>query len=83
MYVQIPYDAAWNLGSATTKDVGDFCETTGCTFSSVTSSISGNVVTINNLFPSYIDSNTIYSFRFTVKNIINPNKMYEIGRAHV
>ena len=42
----------------------------------VTSSIVSNVIKINGLFPQYIDMNTIYTFRFTVKNVKNPNKMY-------
>ena len=44
--------------------------------SSVTSSIVSDVVKINGLFPTYIDINKIFTFRFTIKNVINPNKMY-------
>jgi hypothetical protein len=65
----------WNLASSSERDpVNDYCET-GCIMTATSASNTSNIIRINGLFPNLI-SQTSYSAQYTIKNIINPNKVY-------
>jgi len=69
-YIYINYTTNWNLNSLTSGSASDFCEN-GCTIGSVTTTISGQKVKLNNLMPT---AKTAINFTvsYTLKNIVLP-----------